>query len=346
MLGRLVAILTFSRRTGSLTGPAKVIDGDTIVVAGEMVRLHGIDAPELDQPFWWRGQQLVGGMMALAALEALTAGVKVRCKAVERDRHGRLVAKVLSPNGVDIGRKLMSAGWAYRRYSTDYVNAEAQGQARHVEGNFRETLGVARIVTAAANSGIFVERSFAVLKRKWSRRESVRVGYRRNSGPVTAEGRERVRNRTFLPAAMMNLPDGMMITIAGSMAPMSRSKPALLPQVDLVDVSEAQSADVAVYLWHPCHLKPCREPMSSGAPWGRLRSNWNLYPPPKSTQVARGRRQVTKPTEDSSRACSKPLALAQAQEGEPSGGGPRRRARPLPPKIPKSCRARPSDPLV
>jgi hypothetical protein len=31
MLGRLLAILTFSRRTVSLTGPAKVIDGDTIV---------------------------------------------------------------------------------------------------------------------------------------------------------------------------------------------------------------------------------------------------------------------------------------------------------------------------
>ena len=66
MLGRLVAILTFSRRTAPLTGPAKVIDGDTIVVADQLVRLHGIDAPELDQTFWWRGQQLVGGMMALA----------------------------------------------------------------------------------------------------------------------------------------------------------------------------------------------------------------------------------------------------------------------------------------
>ena len=75
MLGRLITTLTFSRRTDSLTGPAKVIDGDTIVVAGQLVRLHGIDAPELDQTFWWRGRQLVCGTMALAALEALTAGV-------------------------------------------------------------------------------------------------------------------------------------------------------------------------------------------------------------------------------------------------------------------------------
>jgi endonuclease YncB( thermonuclease family) len=35
----------------SFTGVAKVIDGDTISVAGWLVRLHGIDAPELDQMF-------------------------------------------------------------------------------------------------------------------------------------------------------------------------------------------------------------------------------------------------------------------------------------------------------
>jgi endonuclease YncB( thermonuclease family) len=48
--------------------------------------------------------------MSLAALEALTAGVKVRCEVVERERHSRLVAKIFSPNGIDIGRRLVSAG--------------------------------------------------------------------------------------------------------------------------------------------------------------------------------------------------------------------------------------------
>jgi endonuclease YncB( thermonuclease family) len=45
---------------------------------------------------------------------------------VEQDRHGRLVAKVFAPDGVDISCRLVSAGWAlaYRRYSTDYIGAE------------------------------------------------------------------------------------------------------------------------------------------------------------------------------------------------------------------------------
>jgi endonuclease YncB( thermonuclease family) len=144
MLGRLttglLAIVRFGRRAEPLAGPAKVLDGDTIIVAEQLVRLHGIDAPELDQTFWWRGQHILCGTMALAALEALTAGVKLRCQAVERDRHGRLVAKVFSPNGVDIGRRLVSAGWAlaYRRYSMDYVAAEDEAR-RAKRGMWRGT---------------------------------------------------------------------------------------------------------------------------------------------------------------------------------------------------------------
>jgi len=118
------------RRAECLVGPATVIDGDTIIVAGEHVRLHGIDAPEMDQTFWWRGKQIACGTMALAALESLVAGVTVRCEPIERDLHGRLVAKCFSSNGIDIGQRLVSSGWAlaYRYYSTDYVAAEDEAR--------------------------------------------------------------------------------------------------------------------------------------------------------------------------------------------------------------------------
>lgn len=32
-----------------LSGPAKIVDGNTLVINGQIVRLYGIDAPEYDQ---------------------------------------------------------------------------------------------------------------------------------------------------------------------------------------------------------------------------------------------------------------------------------------------------------
>lgn len=50
--------------------------------------------------------------------------------AVERDRYGRIVARC-SVQGVDVGRSLVEAGWAtaYRKYSLQYVDAEARAKA-------------------------------------------------------------------------------------------------------------------------------------------------------------------------------------------------------------------------
>ena len=109
MLRRLVAILT----GGPIRLPASPRSSTATPSSWPGSSLQGIDAPELDQTFWWRGQHMAYGAMSLAALEALIAGVKVRCEVVERDRHGRLVAKVCSPNKVDIGRRLVSAGRWY-----------------------------------------------------------------------------------------------------------------------------------------------------------------------------------------------------------------------------------------
>lgn len=123
-------IKTVVRSTNCLTGVARIVDGDTIVVAGERLRLHGIDAPETDQMFLLDGKWLPSGIIAAAALETLTAGVTLRCDVIEQDRYGRPVVKCYSPNGVDIGCRLVSAGWAlaYRRYSLDYVTAEQEAR--------------------------------------------------------------------------------------------------------------------------------------------------------------------------------------------------------------------------
>jgi len=150
------------RGAACLSGAATVIDGDTIIVAGERIRLHGIDAPELEQTFQWRGKKIVCGTMSLAALEALTAGVKVRCEVIERDRYGRLIAKCFSPNGIDIGRRLVSSGWAlaYRQFSRDYVDAETNAR-KAKRGMWRghfEKPWVWRAAVASVGGGVMANR--------------------------------------------------------------------------------------------------------------------------------------------------------------------------------------------
>ena len=46
-------LLAFPAFADDLTRPARVIDGDTIEVADQRIRLHGIDAPESDQACEW-----------------------------------------------------------------------------------------------------------------------------------------------------------------------------------------------------------------------------------------------------------------------------------------------------
>ncbi len=48
-MGRLLVVLLLlfpATALADITGPARVIDGDTIEVQGQRICLHGIDAPE------------------------------------------------------------------------------------------------------------------------------------------------------------------------------------------------------------------------------------------------------------------------------------------------------------
>jgi len=120
---------------GSIEGMPTVIDGDTLNINGERIRLHGIDAPEARQACTRDDVEWLCGQEASKALrDYLRDQPPLECKQVDTDRYGRIVAKCYTSNDVDIGEWMVRNGWAlaYRRYSEDYVSAEENARiAKH-----------------------------------------------------------------------------------------------------------------------------------------------------------------------------------------------------------------------
>lgn len=124
-------ILALPSIGAELRGNVRVIDGDTIEVAGWRVRLHGIGASELDQTCWDVQGEFPCGLHVKVILETELAGQVVTCEEITTDRYGWIVAICRDGDGVDLGRALVRGGWAmaYRRYSLDYVTNEEQPRA-------------------------------------------------------------------------------------------------------------------------------------------------------------------------------------------------------------------------
>ncbi len=114
----------------SVEGFARVVDGDTIVVGGTKVRLHGMDAPELHQGcIDAKGRRSPCGRQARRHLSRLIGWSRVRCRRVTTDRYGRMVA-VCHAGDVDLARRMVRDGWAvaYIRYSRAYAAEETQAR--------------------------------------------------------------------------------------------------------------------------------------------------------------------------------------------------------------------------
>jgi endonuclease YncB( thermonuclease family) len=108
-----------------LVGRASVIDGDTIEIHGQRIRLAGIDAPESAQLCEANGRNYRCGQQASFALANFIASHTVACERTGTDRYRRVLARCTT-NGTDINRWMVSQGWAiaYRRYSTEYTDSE------------------------------------------------------------------------------------------------------------------------------------------------------------------------------------------------------------------------------
>jgi len=119
------------RRAPSIVGPAKIIDGDSLAVAGVEIRLYGIDAPEYRQICSRSGRPWSCGRTATDALRALVAGRELACRPRDQDRYGRTVA-ICRVGGIDLGAALVKAGNAVAYGAYDAEEREARAARRGI----------------------------------------------------------------------------------------------------------------------------------------------------------------------------------------------------------------------
>ena len=87
----------------TIKGPAYVIDGDSLVINKTQVRLHGIDAPEINHPY---------GKKAKWAMVTLCKGQTISAEILAEDDHGRTVARCRLADGRDLSAELVKLGLA------------------------------------------------------------------------------------------------------------------------------------------------------------------------------------------------------------------------------------------
>jgi endonuclease YncB( thermonuclease family) len=109
-----------------ITGAAEAVDGDSVRLNGEDLRLQGIDAPELFQTCRVSGRETPCGREARAALRKLLTSGLATCIGDERDRYGRLLV-VCRVRGIDVNAAMVRDGQAvsFGLYQAEEAEAKA-----------------------------------------------------------------------------------------------------------------------------------------------------------------------------------------------------------------------------
>ena len=113
----------------ALTGIAHSIDGDSLTLGEQGVRLFGIDAPEYHQTCEVKFSAWACGTDAAVALRSAIDGRLVTCIARDRDVYGRSVSQCLV-DGRDVAAAIVRQGLAIvlENGRTDYAILEEQAK--------------------------------------------------------------------------------------------------------------------------------------------------------------------------------------------------------------------------
>lgn len=114
----------------TIAGQASVIDGDTIEIRGERIRLVSIDAPESRQPCTdSQGRTWRCGQQAALALSDFIARRPVACLSTGRDRYQRILGDCTVAK-VSLSAWMIENGWAVPYYDRDRSQAAAAQRAQ------------------------------------------------------------------------------------------------------------------------------------------------------------------------------------------------------------------------
>ena len=109
MKALLVVLLVTAISSASAASNIVIIDGDTIAIGKERIRILSIDTPET---FRSRCEnELVLGLRAKQRLRELLDSGDVRIEREGRDRYHRTLANVFA-GGIDVGATLLREGFA------------------------------------------------------------------------------------------------------------------------------------------------------------------------------------------------------------------------------------------
>lgn len=128
----LLAGPTIAAAATTITGVARISDGDTISIRDTRIRLNGIDAPEIDQVCLDEAENAYPcGIAAHDELARLVRNRTVTCTGNHTDRYGRRIMTCFAGES-NINAAMVAGGWAlaFRRYADIYVEEEQAARAR------------------------------------------------------------------------------------------------------------------------------------------------------------------------------------------------------------------------
>lgn len=128
----IVCLIPSLALADSWRGVPRVIDGDSISISGQELRLLNIDAFETEQICWNAAEvEYRCGLEATKELRSVIAEREVYCEGKIRDRYGRPLVHCWMDQ-VDLSAAMVRSGWALAEWKPQYRQEQDLAKAERL----------------------------------------------------------------------------------------------------------------------------------------------------------------------------------------------------------------------